>query len=1732
MNNQVPKSEPVVDMEEERFNPLRNRSTESKRPEQKAELSEAAQAYVANMDMQLVAVRPGIHGLDSNDMDVPWDPAHVAANVVAVAPAAMSMALVPIGVPMMGSMDPDARPPSPQLRSPVGVKRQNDDDEPRNSKRPQNANGDPVGVRSVADELDMPSLEPDAERLEQLWREAGGLELRNRDGSVARRPIQLGHANDYNSIQRVLVEARYLALLAKDKCERLMDAKNRAYQAAQTKLIHQHHVESDRWRAEREKLRAELTTRDHNLQLASTNLKALQEQLKEATVQTKGRKALAAKLQQLEEQNKALNDQLTRQVQATESKVQQGAIEDRTADLQREQERLQLRTRASKLELDLTDLKKRYDEARREEARCEEEKKELAKERKTLAARVAKLDEENQTLNERLTKQIQATETKVQQGVIEDSTTSLERAQDRLEFKTKLAVLTEEFTALKRKYEEARREEARCEEEKKELAKERKDLSARVAKLDEENERLAKQIQATETKLQQGTINDKTASLEWAQERLEFRIKLTELKTRYDEAKRDEAACEEEKKKLTRELTDEKKHYGQLRDAYTEGVTIVLTKYMPEERKRDLLQLVATPHESLMAWHRSWMDLERKNPNAGMETDLWEKDELLRRFHEATNFGRELLDRYRRLQTDVDKLVNQLTALQPPFLGELNPLDRLTQLRRIVSADHFLDRLYNVVQQFRRESQPLARIQVADGPFSDAVALPPASEAPVVKAIRAEQKEMATQIRALSLENQQLTSRLHDYAAALATSQTLVDRVNAIWESLDKIFGPNDAVADVASLQSLARERVAVLRKEASGRISGIPGLSALIGSEDLSPMDLLTQSIRKLTSLNETQREKLVALKKALKECEEEKKQHRKMLRLCEEIQQWGAQLASTFWGLIVGANLRPEQILTKMELIKREAEIRTQPQAVQALYSWMAQSLPQVMRDDSQNILNALQSFLTEDFARNPAYLSDWITDFQPTAPILGMDINLDLTGTAAGRTPVSDRLSIFAYRPDETWDRQRKEFMRRIQEREVFPDTANDNDVIMDFRNDEVKATNQGVSKLTDKDGDTPMADNSDEKHADRPSSGPSRDLPEAELKQFQESMAIPPIVPGHYTLTGSEPTPVRKARWRVYACFVLHLRWMEWFSSNVPTMSTLGKWPKMATDALAKFDKDFNDKLDTALAQDFKLERQRTVAVIQGMRNLTDLQRIEWNSHLLELSILTQRLKGDGRVTRNDLNELRERTIGRIVNGTAAIWRNAKWGDQYPAEPLEKYAESRFKELMREWNDAVKEMKQELKEQDQTLKNWTTRTSALVKLVELKQGEADADIRPLSLDFVGQRVKEYQGQNAAWEKAVKRLAKSLLGFQRNLAVAKASRYSDEKLADTDEKHTEEATAEALVTIYVPRIEQLFAEYLYWPKAARRAFDTAAKHPLVTAGTASLEFILVTKPEDVPVNMDYLLKQIAIKTQSMELVSKLLQNRLTSNGPRPPKNSTKSGANGTGAAIHLHLACKPRKGLLEPDDKRAALKVDRTQTRGVWKSPTRRVFEFLVHMAGKAACDLTELVIPKFLEDQNGQSLHVIPVDALDILGGMNLQNHQEDANAMLPAITEALTDQQRKTKEETEKLNQEILALCEKWNVYPDDPVVIEEELGMVMTGAGHTAVVAALAFLRRSPKQRDCTLLGFTSHYTFREPFVEYCAAEYKFRQLQNLATPAKDRSAQDRAVVNQQLTFAQNALLR
>ena len=243
MNNQVPKSEPVVDMEEERFNPLRNRSTESKRPEQKAELSEAAQAYVDNQDMIMGPMRPFVHGVSGRDMDVDWDPERFAANVVPVAPEAMSMALVPIGVPMMGSMDPDALPPSPQLRSPVGVKRQNDDDEPRNSKRPQNANGDPVGVRSVADELDMPSLEPDAERLEQLWREAGGLELRNYDGSVARRPIQLGHANDYNSIQRVLVEARYLALLAKDKCERLMDAKNRAYQAAQTKLIHQHHVE-------------------------------------------------------------------------------------------------------------------------------------------------------------------------------------------------------------------------------------------------------------------------------------------------------------------------------------------------------------------------------------------------------------------------------------------------------------------------------------------------------------------------------------------------------------------------------------------------------------------------------------------------------------------------------------------------------------------------------------------------------------------------------------------------------------------------------------------------------------------------------------------------------------------------------------------------------------------------------------------------------------------------------------------------------------------------------------------------------------------------------------------------------------------------------------------------------------------------------------------------------------------------------------------------------------------------------------------------------------------------------------------------------------------------------------------------------------------------------------------------------------------------------------------------
>lgn len=1725
MNNQVPKSEPVVDMEEERFDPLRNRSTESKRPEQKEELSPDEQAYVANMDMQLVAVRPGIQGLDSNDMDVPWDPAHVAANVVAVAPAAMSMALVPIGVPMMGSMDPDARPPSPQLRSPVGVKRQNDDDEPRNSKRPQNANGDPVGVRSVADELDMPSLEPDAERLEQLWREAGGLELRNRDGSVARRPIQLGHANDYNSIQRVLVEARYLALLAKDKCERLMDAKNRAYQAAQTKLIHQHHVESDRWRAEREKLRAELTTRDHNLQLASTNLKALQEQLKEATAQTKGRKALAAKLQQLEEQNKALNDQLTRQVQATESKVQQGAIEDRTADLQREQERLQLRTRASKLELDLTDLKKRYDEARREEARCEEEKKELAKERKTLAARVAKLDEENQTLNERLTKQIQATETKVQQGVIEDSTTSLERAQDRLEFKTKLAVLTEEFTALKRKYEEARREEARCEEEKKELAKERKDLSARVAKLDEENERLAKQIQATETKLQQGTINDKTASLEWAQERLEFRIKLTELKTRYDEAKRDEAACEEEKKKLTRELTDEKKHYGQLRDAYTEGVTIVLTKYMPEERKRDLLQLVATPHESLMAWHRSWMDMERKYGNAGMETDDWDKAELLRRFHETTNHGRALLARYNQLQSQVHNLVSQLNALQPPFLGELNPLDRLTQLRRIISADHFLDTLYKLIQQFVRESQPLANIRVLDAPFSDAVALGPMGESPVIKTIRAEQKQLAQNVHDLTLENLQLTSRLHEYTAALAASQTLVDRVNAIWLSLDKIFGPNDAVADVASLQSLARERVAVLRKEESGRKSTIPRTTSLIGSDDLSPMDLVAKQVRKLTTLNETQREELVALKRALEECEEEKKTHRKLQRLCEEIQQWGASLASTLWWTITGAQLQPERILEKLTLIKRETDMRTQPQAVQALYAWMARSLPRAMVDDSQNILNALQSFLNDEFARNPNHLSDWITDFQPTAPIAGMDLSLDLTGLAqqSGQVPVEDRLSIFAYRSDEFWEARRADYMRRIREREEFADTPMRGNVIMNFRSDGVQATNQGLFTLTDQQGDTPMADQSDEKHAEDaiplPAGGPVRDLPDEEIQRFQESLSVPPMVPINHILNGPEPTSVRKARWKVYGLFALHLRWITWFSRNTPTLSTLGKWPKMATEALAEIDKSFQEKVDEALAQDFKLERQRTVAVIQGMRNLTDLQRIEWNSHLLELSILTQRLKGDGRVTRNDLNELRERTIGRIVRGTEAIWWNAKWGDQYPAEPLEKYAESRFTELMREWNDAVKEMKQELKEQDQTLKDWGKRTLSLVKLVELGPNQADADIRPLSLDFVGQRVKEYQAGVTAFEKAVLRLAKSLMTFQR-------------KLAGDEEKQTEESTAEALATIYIPRIEQLFDEYLGWPKAAKNAFETANKHPLVTAGTASLEFVRVTKPADLPVNMDYLLKRIAIKTQSMELVSKLLQNRLTSNGPRPPKNATKSGANGTGAAIHMHLACKPRKELLEPDDKRAALKVDRTQTRGVWKSPTRRVFEFLVHMAGKAACDLTELVIPKFLEDQNGQSLHVIPVDALDILGGMNLQNHQEDANAMLPAITEALTDQQRKTKVKTEKLNREILALREKWNVYPDDPVVIEEELGMVMTGAGHTAVVAALAFLRRSPKQRDCTLLGFTSHYTFREPFVEYCAAEYKFRQLQNLATPAKDRSAQDRAVVNQQLTFAQNALLR
>lgn len=1300
------------------------------------------------------------------------------------------------------------------------------------------------------------------------------------------------------------------------------------------------------------------------------------------------------------------------------------------------------------------------------------------------------------------------------QLVIEEWKRKLARAKDKCD---------DEKAQLERKFEAELDKHRRTREV--ELAEHKRKWDIRELEHENAQTKLRAKITELQTKLttDKQQAEDKLARTvtEW-----EGRQNLWKLKT---DATDGENARLKQEVKRAKEDQDE---CAKLKKQYVEALDKVYNDYLDADQQRRMGSRpnIGMSREALAGWQSLWSE---KNSQTKMATDTLTYAALQERHHYVSRALVELASHHQTLHDFIRTLVTRVKEIRPPPLEHLNTADRVDYLTDIHGVNTYWTVLTMALDQLARDAA-LIPAETAEEFKIDWTRVSAATEPPDVKQLRTQLKLQRDVLDRLTKENVDLRDQLAANAKDLATSQVLVMRVNAIWSEL-KSAGLQRIYPDVDDLVALATQSLVERlkkREKAAGESKEFPGLAPLIGADKQTYTAKLQQTVERLTKELEAGRQRERDLTDEVRWYKSQEKEFLKQSRVCDQMKTWGAALSSSLWHSMTGAALDPDRILDQITRVQRDTVLHTQGEMVRVLYQWFTGTVQGNLA--SEDVFLALDQIFNEELdpSKTMAPPDDWVTDFGPTRGPLGQISKAQLE-PQAGRISIEGPFSIYKYVRNEEWHAMADAYFQRLNRGDAIPNRRNAGSVPMavDSAPEPAEAKEPSVSPATPVPNQVMAVPLSEEQRLEAEEQKAKEEAYQQKVAQFKEAWAMPRMEVVDWAVGSAEPTRIRKIRFQVYRAFAIHLRWMVWLASHTPSMADTDRWQNDTQAEVRKLSRAVEKQVTKYLEESEKKDADRTVAVIAAMRNITDLFRIEFSAFWLERQLLEA---STGNSKDKELELKHRDTLQRIQYGIQAVWRARDWSDKYPAKPLARYAEDRFKELAKAWSDSEDQLESKIKEQTALLKTWTTQAGRTIRVVDLEPGD-EAMLTPDTLTRVGDRVKVFKDELKEWSRVTGQMAKALNDFTR-------------KLDDAKEPESKESNVQALEEVYLPRIQKVLREYVKWSDEANKAFANAIKNEYVAKNGAS-EFELVREPHQLSINMGHLLDRVAIKVQTMTQMSKLLQTRLLNGGggggPRPPRNAS---ATTMGPVSLTRLNCKPRKELLRADPWRLAVFKTASGDAVLWKTPCQRVFEFLMHMAGKAACDLQDLVMAKYLEDQNGQSLHLVPIDPMEVVGTSQL-GESANASLALATITNAVSEanlQQQKAKAD---LDEAIAALAERWNgdgfterakkgdnldgigTPKDYPDKIEEDLAEILSVGAHTAIVAALEFLRTNPRHAQASLLGLVSHRRYREPFAEFCAAEYKFRQLQNLATPARDRTPHDRAVVNQQLTAAQHALL-
>lgn len=1244
---------------------------------------------------------------------------------------------------------------------------------------------------------------------------------------------------------------------------------------------------------------------------------------------------------------------------------------------------------------------------------------------------------------------------------------------------------------------------------------------------------------------------------QWDFERTNLRDEIKRINERerkgVAEKKQAEKKCLEEKKELERK-------YQELKRCYVSSMILVLADYMSDTARNRLTGLgEGMSHEQLLEWDRRWKAIQRRE-DPGPE-DMKTDELTYTALKERANYMRSVLDE---LRTRYDVLfhwsanvISQLKSIAPPDISELRAEDRLAHLARIETYQSFLAAFDRNLRDITERAQGARAVAVADFQIDDSRLIPADVRVGSVPWVK-ERTALNQQVDRLTAEVMRLREQLNDDAVTLVRYRTLIERVNGLWASLKAVVPPSQRT-DIDELVALA---VRNNRDKEQGLSSRYKDLEPLIGAENVKGIVTVREQLEKLgQQFRETKAmlEKSETARKALKDVQKENRQWR---ALCGEMTRWGSRLASYLWQTISGNMLTPESIVDHIRRTREKSQAQTQGQYLRLLWRFFVNSTNPNQQKASADVIQELDRILEEEekeaLAQNT--LPEWIADFGPSAPVLGRPSNQPPVAQ-----PTSGNLTFFEEVRDETWLAKLRQWEQAIETRvEVMDTTANT----------ETKVPDQKQA-LGD---EPPMYAARDIEDAEQKAQYDEQTRQyQRELARFESAFRLPNVEALDYAPALAEPLSIREARLRVYRAFACHLNWILWFANHTPSLESESK---QGQDTTAKQLFDMGQTFEKQLTKVFRelreTERRRTDAVVTVMSNLADLVRVQFSAYWADRVLLEQTFRPDPESKQDTSTQLvlletrRETMVRQAVDQLSAIWRDKNWSVEYPSKPLERYAESAWKELVKEWKEEVKETAKELKEQQKQLEEWATKAQNAASNLGISQNADAVSDQPKILDLINQCIKDERKELAEWDKAVRDLAKQWIKFSGDKPALRAQ--DDEvKYPALLRSNQQESSLPELVYRWFPRLQLLFQQYTEWSSKADQAFALADKNPFVGKAGSDV-FVTVDVPAKLEVNMTHLLRRVAAQAQSMDLVRQLAMQQANRGGfgARAPittaslgNGKTKGGPGGggtTSVASVTSLSSRPRKELMEVDGERLqtfSLKNTRHSDLIEWKTPSQRVFDFFVLMAGKAAVDLSELVIPQYLEDQNGQSLHVIPIDPLSLVGSVT-NGKTEAATVALATLTDTVTQANTELKKKANQTTYAVKRLAREWNTgqketdpdpdaEPDEKHVtpssalalptlssaelIDHEYSTVLTTNAYTAISASLAFLRNHHLHRDATLLGLASHRKYRQPFAEYCAAEYKFRQLQNLAIPSRDRSPQDRAVVNQALEAAKFRLL-